>query len=625
MIAGSGGGHHSAYAPDRSRTPQSNASSYYSKKSRTTSSPNTPQLRSVHSMSPASQKTSAKAHNDTNQVKLDRHGNVRVSLREKERQRRGNSNNPVAAINTTNNGSNSSSFLDTSFNSQKSRSPLRNKPLHDDSLDESKRPSSLLPASLSLPPPVTRNRRYTNEMNNLMDKTSFEMDNSNLLPRRIPPPPPHLEEINRELENKRRLEEMERRTTRPPPPFPPPHLMMGGNSFKSANQFQQFDPRPGPFSDRREFVHQNRFFVPTHLRNQRNQFNNRPSMDSSTTGLGANKNQSMIETTPATRNEGKAVAKSIEPDKKNAVPRTTEEMSPISNSSLFEEETGKPSATFAGAGDDEEDEREPGEITETNEESDLVESKRMKKKAVAVVGEHFSDWSDAEEYELLGKKDILDQIHKPQSFNSRHSDRMYEQSEQLETISDDEFDANLACVDDLDSKDQQQLSGKQVLDILEIDWASLVESREPEHFDPGSARKRFSPANIFAEIGISQRHAGVELTDRIRKLCQTQSCRPFTDFRHPVAFLHYAFYKGQHSSDQQPQSNQILSSICEQDLKHKSLLSMGRSRPLSYASLILQTQQAIEKYRSIDSTKETKIDQSKAASVTASERMTTTA
>ncbi|XP_067668774.1 zinc finger CCCH domain-containing protein 13-like isoform X1 [Haliotis asinina] len=59
-----------------------------------------------------------------------------------------------------------------------------------------------------------------------------------------------------------------------------------------------------------------------------------------------------------------------------------------------------------------------------------------------------------------------------------------------------------------------------IVNILDIDWSSLKEEAKPK--PKGSALKRFSPASIFSQIGVSRAYAGDELFEKIKTVCQKQ-------------------------------------------------------------------------------------------------------
>ncbi len=61
-----------------------------------------------------------------------------------------------------------------------------------------------------------------------------------------------------------------------------------------------------------------------------------------------------------------------------------------------------------------------------------------------------------------------------------------------------------------------------VVDALEIDWASLNRDTLPKAPRTMSALKRFTPAAIFSRIGISRAFAGDELLETLKNVCQKQ-------------------------------------------------------------------------------------------------------
>ena len=111
----------------------------------------------------------------------------------------------------------------------------------------------------------------------------------------------------------------------------------------------------------------------------------------------------------------------------------------------------------------------------------------------------------------------------------------------LEAISDDELDAIIGDSDPIDSTPESRNTGsnRQVLDALDIDWGSLVSEPKPKtEFIPGSARKRFSAANVLMRIGFSQELAGPQMTQKLIDFCQTELKEEFVPFRHPMAAIH---------------------------------------------------------------------------------------
>ncbi|CAG2162245.1 unnamed protein product [Oppiella nova] len=113
----------------------------------------------------------------------------------------------------------------------------------------------------------------------------------------------------------------------------------------------------------------------------------------------------------------------------------------------------------------------------------------------------------------------------------------------LEAISDDELDAIIGDSDpsavDTSVDAKTSSSSRQVLDALDIDWGSLVtEPKAKLEFIPGSARKRFSAANVLMRIGFSQAYAGQQMTQKLIDFCQSELKEEFVPFRHPMAAVH---------------------------------------------------------------------------------------
>lgn len=58
-----------------------------------------------------------------------------------------------------------------------------------------------------------------------------------------------------------------------------------------------------------------------------------------------------------------------------------------------------------------------------------------------------------------------------------------------------------------------------IVSILDIDWASLAKQPAPKQ-TTGSLLKRFHPASIFHEIGISRNFAGEALFNKVKTICE---------------------------------------------------------------------------------------------------------
>jgi len=134
-----------------------------------------------------------------------------------------------------------------------------------------------------------------------------------------------------------------------------------------------------------------------------------------------------------------------------------------------------------------------------------------------------------------------EKLKRKRSSDSDNEYRSEGKDDALEAISDDELDAIIGESEPIETSIdcKKSSSSKQMLDSLEIDWASLVsEPKTKLEFVPGSARNRFTPANVFMRIGFSQAFAGPLITQQIIDFCQNQLKEDFVPFRHPMAAVH---------------------------------------------------------------------------------------
>ena len=58
-----------------------------------------------------------------------------------------------------------------------------------------------------------------------------------------------------------------------------------------------------------------------------------------------------------------------------------------------------------------------------------------------------------------------------------------------------------------------------IVSVLDIDWASLAKESSAKQ-STGSLQKRFHPATVFSQIGISKALAGASLFDKVKALCE---------------------------------------------------------------------------------------------------------
>uniref|UniRef100_A0A8W8IHW4 Uncharacterized protein n=1 Tax=Magallana gigas TaxID=29159 RepID=A0A8W8IHW4_MAGGI len=61
-----------------------------------------------------------------------------------------------------------------------------------------------------------------------------------------------------------------------------------------------------------------------------------------------------------------------------------------------------------------------------------------------------------------------------------------------------------------------------IMDIVDIDWTSLVQSSQPKPASTGSALQRFRAPAIFASLGVSKEFAGEKLFKKIQSSCQQE-------------------------------------------------------------------------------------------------------
>ncbi|XP_067896276.1 zinc finger CCCH domain-containing protein 13 isoform X5 [Heterodontus francisci] len=92
--------------------------------------------------------------------------------------------------------------------------------------------------------------------------------------------------------------------------------------------------------------------------------------------------------------------------------------------------------------------------------------------------------------------------------------------EEYEPISDDELDEILA--DDAGKREENQDEEKvsDPMDVIDVDWSSLLPKQPKEPREPGAALLKFTPGAILLRAGISKRLAGADLFAKVNETCR---------------------------------------------------------------------------------------------------------
>lgn len=92
--------------------------------------------------------------------------------------------------------------------------------------------------------------------------------------------------------------------------------------------------------------------------------------------------------------------------------------------------------------------------------------------------------------------------------------------EEYEPISDDELDEILN--DDAGKREENQDEEKvsDPMDVIDVDWSSLLPKQPKEPKEPGAALLKFTPGAILLRAGISKRLAGAELFAKVNETCR---------------------------------------------------------------------------------------------------------
>uniref|UniRef100_A0A674J8T1 Zinc finger CCCH-type containing 13 n=2 Tax=Terrapene triunguis TaxID=2587831 RepID=A0A674J8T1_9SAUR len=124
----------------------------------------------------------------------------------------------------------------------------------------------------------------------------------------------------------------------------------------------------------------------------------------------------------------------------------------------------------------------------------------------------FEDGNEAEKVESLEGGEDEAKIDDVQSLGSAAGE--------YEPISDDELDEILAG--DAEKREDQQEDEKMPdpVDVIDVDWSSLMPKQPKEPREPGAALLKFTPCAVMLRVGISKRLAGPELFTKIKETCQ---------------------------------------------------------------------------------------------------------
>lgn len=90
--------------------------------------------------------------------------------------------------------------------------------------------------------------------------------------------------------------------------------------------------------------------------------------------------------------------------------------------------------------------------------------------------------------------------------------------EEYEPISDDELDEILA---DSQKRDEQQDDEKNSghVDVIDVDWSSLIPRQKQELRAPGAALLKFTPGAVLLKAGVSRNLAGPQLLAKVTEVC----------------------------------------------------------------------------------------------------------
>lgn len=67
------------------------------------------------------------------------------------------------------------------------------------------------------------------------------------------------------------------------------------------------------------------------------------------------------------------------------------------------------------------------------------------------------------------------------------------------------------------------------LDVIDVDWSSLMPKQKQEPRAAGAALLRFTPGAVLLRAGISKRLAGPELMEQVKEVCKSELDDPKGD------------------------------------------------------------------------------------------------
>lgn len=117
--------------------------------------------------------------------------------------------------------------------------------------------------------------------------------------------------------------------------------------------------------------------------------------------------------------------------------------------------------------------------------------------------------------------------------------------EVYEPISDDELDEIL---NDSQKKDEQTEEERErgPVDVIDVDWSSLMPKQKSEPRAAGAALLRFTPGAVLLRAGISKRLAGPQLLEQVREVCRKELDNPQDAeklFEHDLGALNRAAHR----------------------------------------------------------------------------------